>query len=116
MPRWVGHDGAQLSGTTRYFPAIGIAVGAVAAATFYASSMVFPPVVGAILSTIVTVALTGALHEDGLADAMDGLGGGHTRERALEIMKDPRIGAFGALSLMLMVSLKVATLSALPMM
>lgn len=76
--------------------------------------MVLPAVIAAILSTIATVALTGALHEDGLADTMDGLGGGHTRERALEIMKDPRIGAFGALSLMLTVLLKIATISALP--
>jgi adenosylcobinamide-GDP ribazoletransferase len=115
MPRWVGHDGAQLSGTTRYLPAIGIAIGVVAAGVFWAASIVFPAVVAAILSTIATVALTGALHEDGLADTMDGLGGGHTRERALEIMKDPRIGAFGALSLMLFLSLKIATLSALPL-
>jgi adenosylcobinamide-GDP ribazoletransferase len=114
LPQWVGHDGAQLSGTTRYFPAIGVAVGAVAAAVFWAASIVFPPVIAAILSTIATVALTGALHEDGLADTMDGLGGGHTRERALEIMKDPRIGAFGALGLRLMLLLKVVTLGALP--
>jgi adenosylcobinamide-GDP ribazoletransferase len=114
MPRWVGHEGAQLSGTTRYFPAIGLAVGAVAAAVFWAASIVFPPVIAAILSIIATAMLTGALHEDGLADTADGLGGGHTRERALEIMKDPRIGAFGALALMLLLSLKIATLSALP--
>ncbi|HTU62217.1 MAG TPA: adenosylcobinamide-GDP ribazoletransferase, partial [Polyangiales bacterium] len=92
-----------------------IAIGAVAAAVFWAASIVFPPVIAAILSTIATVALTGALHEDGLADTMDGLGGGHTRERALQIMKDPRIGSFGALSLMLVVSLKIATISALPL-
>ena len=115
MPRWVGHEGAQLSGTTRYFPAIGVAVGAVAAAVFWAASMVFPPVVAVILSLIATALLTGALHEDGLADTLDGLGGGHTRERALEIMKDPRIGAFGALGLMLLLALKIATLSALPL-
>jgi adenosylcobinamide-GDP ribazoletransferase len=114
MPRWVGHEGAQLSGTTRYFPAIGVAVGVLGAAVFRAASVVFPPVVAVILSLIATVAVTGALHEDGLADTADGLGGGHTRERALEIMKDPRIGAFGALALMLMLSLKIATLSALP--
>ena len=114
MPRWVGHEGAKLSGTTRYFPAIGVAVGAVGAAVFWAASIVFPPGVAVILSLIATVALTGALHEDGLADTADGLGGGHSRERALEIMKDPRIGAFGALALMLMLLLKVAALSALP--
>lgn len=115
MPRWVGHGASELTGTTRYFPAVGIAVGALAAAVFWAASIVFPPVIAAILSTIATVMLTGALHEDGLADTLDGLGGGHTRERALEIMKDPRIGAFGALSLMLVVSLKIAALSALPL-
>ncbi len=115
MPRWVGHSAADLAGTTRYFPAVGIAVGAIAAAVFWAASIVFPPVIAAVLSTIATVMLTGALHEDGLADTMDGLGGGHTRERALEIMKDPRIGAFGALSLMLLLGLKIAALSALPL-
>jgi adenosylcobinamide-GDP ribazoletransferase len=114
MPQWVGHDSAQLSGTTRYLPAVGIAVGAVAAAVFWAASLVFPTTIAAILSTVATLALTGALHEDGLADTVDGLGGGHTRERALEIMKDPRIGAFGAIAVMLMLALKIATLSALP--
>lgn len=115
MPRWVGHDSSQLKGTTRYLPAIGIALGAVAGGVFWTASLIFPAVIAAILSTIVTVALTGALHEDGLADTMDGLGGGHSRERALEIMKDPRIGAFGALALMLMLGLKISTLSALPL-
>lgn len=115
MPRWVGHGAAELTGTTRYFPAVGMVVGAVGAAVFWAASMVFPSGIAAILSTVATVLLTGALHEDGLADTMDGLGGGHTRERALEIMKDPRIGAFGALSLMLLLALKITALSALPL-
>ena len=70
---------------------------------------------GVILSTAVTIALTGAFHEDGLADTMDGLGGAQSRERALEIMKDPRIGTFGVLALVLTVGLKVAALSALPL-
>lgn len=115
MPRWVGHDSAQLSGAARYLPAIGVGVGAVAAAVFWAAAMMFPAVIAAILSTLATVLLTGALHEDGLADTADGLGGGHTRERALEIMKDPRIGAFGAIALMGVMALKIATLSALPL-
>lgn len=114
MPHWVGHGAAQLSGTTRYLPAVGLAVGAVAAACLWASGLVFPVVIALILSTVATVALTGAFHEDGLADTLDGLGGGHTRDRALEIMKDPRAGTFGVLGLVLVVSLKVAALSALP--
>ena len=59
--------------------------------------------------------MTGAIHEDGLADTCDGLGGGATRERALEIMKDPRIGVFGAIALILMLMLKIATLSLMPL-
>jgi adenosylcobinamide-GDP ribazoletransferase len=114
VPRWVGHGTSQLSGTTRYLPAVGLAVGAIAAACFWASAMVFPAVIAAILSTAATLIVTGAFHEDGLADTLDGLGGGHTRERALEIMKDPRVGTFGVLSLVGVVGLKVAALSALP--
>jgi adenosylcobinamide-GDP ribazoletransferase len=114
MPRWVGHNSLQLSGTTRYLPLVGIAIGAVAAACVWACAKVFPATLAVILSTAVTVALTGAFHEDGLADTMDGLGGGHSRERALEIMKDSRIGAFGAAALMLALSTKVAALAALP--
>jgi adenosylcobinamide-GDP ribazoletransferase len=114
MPRWVGHDGAQLSGTLRYFPFVGIVVGTIAAACVWACAKAFSPTLAVLLSTAVTVVLTGAFHEDGLADTADGLGGGHTRERALEIMKDSRIGAFGALALILALSIKVTALAALP--
>jgi adenosylcobinamide-GDP ribazoletransferase len=69
--------------------------------------------VAAVLSTIATVMLTGAFHEDGLADVADGLGGSANRERALEIMKDSRIGAFGAAALVLALGLKFALLAAL---
>jgi len=67
----------------------------------------------AVLSTIATVMLTGAFHEDGLADVADGLGGSASRERALEIMKDSRIGAFGAVALVLALGLKFGLLAAL---
>ena len=59
--------------------------------------------------------MTGAIHEDGLADTCDGLGGGATRERALEIMKDPRIGVFGTIALILTLLLKIAALSLMPL-
>ncbi|POA15774.1 adenosylcobinamide-GDP ribazoletransferase, partial [Pseudomonas sp. FW300-N1A1] len=64
-------------------------------------------------STVATVMLTGAFHEDGLADVADGLGGSASRERALEIMKDSRIGAFGAVALVLALGLKFGLLAAL---
>ena len=115
VPAWVGHAPEHLTGAVRYFPAIGLIVGASGAAVMWLAALVLPAPLPAILSTAVTVLMTGAIHEDGLADTSDGLGGGATRERALEIMKDPRIGVFGAIALMLMLLLKIATLSLLPL-
>jgi adenosylcobinamide-GDP ribazoletransferase len=114
VPASVGHAQEQLAGAVRYFPVVGLIVGASAAATLWLTAHVLPAPLPAILATVVTVLMTGAIHEDGLADTCDGLGGGATRERALEIMKDPRIGAFGAIALILMLLLKISALSAMP--
>jgi adenosylcobinamide-GDP ribazoletransferase len=114
VPAWVGHAQEQLAGAVRYFPVVGLIVGASGAATIWLAAHVLPAPLPAILATVVTVLMTGAIHEDGLADTCDGLGGGGTRERALEIMKDPRIGAFGAISLILMLLLKISALSLMP--
>lgn len=114
VPAWVGHSPAQLQGSARYFSMVGVLVGGVGALAFWASGLIFPAPLPAILSTAITIFLTGAFHEDGLADTFDGLGGGATRERALEIMKDPRIGTFGVAALALTLLIKVAALNALP--
>jgi adenosylcobinamide-GDP ribazoletransferase len=114
MPSWVGHSAAQLQGTARYFSLVGVFVGAVGALVLWASSSFLPTPLPAILSTAITIFLTGAFHEDGLADTFDGLGGGATRERALQIMKDSRIGTFGMVALVLTLAIKVAALNALP--
>ena len=114
VPAWIGHAQEQLAGAVRYFPAIGLVLGASGAATLWLTAQVLPAPLPAILATIVTVLMTGAIHEDGLADTCDGLGGGATRERALEIMKDPRIGAFGAIALILTLLLKISALSLMP--
>lgn len=114
MPAWVGHSAAQLQGTARYFSLVGVLVGGVGALTFWTTSLILPAPLPAILSTAATVLLTGALHEDGLADTFDGLGGGATRERTLEIMKDPRIGTFGVLALVLTLLIKIAALNVMP--
>jgi adenosylcobinamide-GDP ribazoletransferase len=111
VPAWVGHAQEQLAGAIRYFPVVGLIVGASGAATLWLAAQVLPAPLPAILATVVTVLMTGAIHEDGLADTCDGLGGGATRERALEIMKDPRIGAFGAIALLLSLLLKISALS-----
>lgn len=67
----------------------------------------------ALLGVAAMIALTGALHEDGLADCADGIGGGRTRERKLEIMRDPTIGTYGVLALVLSVGARIAALAAL---
>lgn len=116
MPSWVSHSAEHLSGTARYFTAVGVLVGGIGALVLWATSLILPGPLPVILSTATTVFLTGAFHEDGLADTFDGLGGGATRERALEIMKDSRIGTFGSAALVLTLMIKVAALSALPVM
>jgi adenosylcobinamide-GDP ribazoletransferase len=115
VPSWVGHSAAQLQGTARYFSLVGVIVGGMGALALWTTSLVLPAPLPAILSTALTIFLTGAFHEDGLADTFDGLGGGATRERALEIMKDSRLGTFGMAALVLTLAIKVAALNALPL-
>jgi adenosylcobinamide-GDP ribazoletransferase len=114
IPRWVGFEPAWLHHASRYFPAVGLVVAAIAAVVYAAAVLVLPPAVAVLLSTAAGIYATGAFHEDGFADCCDGLGGGHTRERALEIMKDSRIGAYGAIGIGLMLAIKVSTLAGMP--
>ncbi|MEO8807417.1 MAG: adenosylcobinamide-GDP ribazoletransferase [Burkholderiaceae bacterium] len=116
-PRWVGFEPEWLNQSARYFPAVGLLVGAVAAFVLVLGHAVFTPAVAVGLSMAATLLLTGAFHEDGWADTCDALGGGASvgRERALLIMKDSRIGSYGAVGLVLMLGLKAATLVALPL-
>ena len=112
--RWAGSSEDDLNHASRYFPLVGIMVGVVAAAIFRLADSIFPQDVAVIASTIATLLLTGAFHEDGLADTVDGLGGGWTKERALTIMKDSRIGSYGAIALVMLLLTKIAALSHLP--
>ena len=84
-------EGADLRLAVTYFPLAGWLVGGVAALVWWLASQVFPPALASGLSLLATLVVTGALHEDGLADVCDGFGGGYTREKILAIMKD---GAF----------------------
>jgi adenosylcobinamide-GDP ribazoletransferase len=115
---WVGYSPELLRASAAHFPGIGVLVGALAASLFALLQALLPdsafaPLVAAVLSTVATVLLTGGFHEDGLADVADGLGGSSERERALEIMKDSRVGAFGAMALVLALLGKVALLALL---
>ena len=113
VPRWVGFEPDWLNQAARHFPLVGACVGAVGALVFCLGSALFPPAVAAGLSIAATVLLTGAFHEDGLADTFDALGGAVSRERALEIMKDSRIGSYGAVALVAVLGLKAAALGAM---
>ena len=118
LAEWVGFSPELLRASAAHFPGIGVLVGGVAAAVFALLQLLLPdtaftPLVAAVFSTIATVLLTGGFHEDGLADVADGLGGSYDRERALEIMKDSRVGAFGAMALVLALLCKVALLALL---
>jgi adenosylcobinamide-GDP ribazoletransferase len=111
IPRWVGFEAAWLHHASRYFPLVGVVVASVAAAVYLAASYFWPAPVAALLSTAAGIFLTGAFHEDGFADTCDGFGGGMTRERVMDIMKDSRIGTYGAVGAGLLVALKVTLLA-----
>ncbi len=105
-----GSDIARASWT---LPVIGMLIGLIGALVYWLADEVhLPPLVGAGLALAATLAATGCLHEDGLADTFDGLGGS-SRERKLEIMRDSRIGAYGACALALSLILRVGALASL---
>ena len=105
---------AALSRSVLWFPVVGGLVGAVTGGTVLLAEQLWPRVVAVLLALIVEARLTGAFHEDAVADFCDGFGGGTTAERIREIMKDSRIGTYGALGLGLTVALRAALLSVLP--
>lgn len=110
---FVGHDGS-LSRTVAAFPLAGFVIALPAALIVYGfSALSVEPVLIALVAISLQIMLTGALHEDGLSDTADGLGGGRSRDKALAIMKDSRIGTYGALALILSVMIRVAALSIL---
>lgn len=104
---------AWLNDCVRHFPLVGTLVGGAGAAVLWGAAQVWPAWVAALLALAATVALTGGFHEDGLADTFDALGGVVSRDRALAIMKDSRIGSYGAIALALVFFLKIGLIAAL---
>lgn len=96
----------DLNDSVQYFPLVGVLVGALAAVVFWLIHGVLPDAIAVLLSMGATILMTGAFHEDGLADAADGLGGGWQKEQVLTIMQDSRIGSYGAVALMLVLFTK----------
>src|ERR1700677_500642 len=85
------------------------------AAVLLLPARIWGPVVASLLAVPASIAVTGALHEDGLADTADGLGGGSSVEKRLAIMKDSRIGTYGTLALVFSLSLRVTALADMPL-
>lgn len=121
-------DTKQLAASVRYYPLVGSLIGGFGAAIFCVAHLALPGIVAILIALAACLALTGALHEDGLADTFDGLGAKFTetshltdgdgtddarRTASLAVMRDSRLGTFGALALMLALGMRVATLASL---
>ncbi len=114
VPKWVGYSEDQLNRCNRYFPLVGIVVGAFGGFIYWLSNFIFPVSISVILSMGSTILLTGAFHEDGFADVCDGFGGGWTKDKIMTIMKDSRVGAYGMIGVILLFILKYAALNTIP--
>lgn len=113
VPAMADFDPAWLNHSARYFPLVGWLVGGLSALVFWLASQHWDGAVAAGLALACSALVTGAFHEDGLADTFDALGGNVSRERALEIMRDSRIGSYGSLALLLNTGLRWAALAGL---
>ncbi len=104
---------ARLAAAPRYYPLVGALIGIMCAAVYTVAVAVLTQPVAVLLALATGLLVTGAFHEDGLADTFDGMGG-VDRDRALEIMRDSRIGTYGALATGVVLATKTAALIALP--
>jgi adenosylcobinamide-GDP ribazoletransferase len=113
VPHYAYFQESDLNYSAKYFPLIGIIIGLIGAGVFVVSAKFLPKQIAVLLSMASTIYVTGAFHEDGLADSADGLGGGYQREQILTIMQDSRLGTYGAVALFLMLLTKFYALNSL---
>jgi len=113
-PQWVGFDAAWLPQSMSYLPVVGAVVGLGSAAVFWLTLQFLPSNLAILAAIVAGLLMTGALHEDGLADTCDALGAGGSRERMLTIMQDSRVGTYGVLGLVAMLLARFLTLDWLP--
>lgn len=113
IPADTPYSTQHLNQANRYFGAVGIIIGLISAAVYLLAILIWPPELALALAMVTSILTTGAFHEDGLADVFDGFGGGWTVECKLDIMKDSRLGTYGAASLVMMLGCKWVSLSAL---
>lgn len=113
IPHNIAFSQENLNRCNRYLPVIGLIIGGIGAIVFYGASLLFPHSVAVLLSMGATILATGAFHEDGFADVCDAFGGGWTKEKILVIMKDSRLGAYGAIGILLLLLIKFQILNSL---
>lgn len=111
IPIKLAPDKFKANTVMRYFGIIGLLIGSISALSFFLVALIWPKNVAIVAAIITATYLTGALHEDGLADTIDGFGGGYDCIAKLKIMHDPCIGTFGALALVFSILLKFTLLS-----
>lgn len=104
---------SMLNQASRYFALVGVLIGGCSAVAFYLSATLLPVEIALLIAMFCSVLLTGAFHEDGWADVWDGFGGGWTVENKLNIMKDSRLGTYGAAALFFILMIKYQALLAL---
>lgn len=105
-------SGGDVARASWAFPVAGLVVGLFGAGAYWLASRAHvPPLPASGLAIAATILVTGAMHEDGLADTADGLGGGKSREQKLEIMRDSRIGTYGACALVISLMLRWSALA-----
>lgn len=105
----------EMAAASWAFPLAGLAVGCGIGGSYIGFVLLgLPALLAAVLALATGLVLTGALHEDGLADCADGFGGGQTRAQKLKIMKDSRVGTYGVLALIIIMAARIATLSTFP--
>jgi len=109
-PNWVDHSKEILNKSTRYFALVGIIVGAFGGTVYYGANIIFDQNLAIVFSMMSTIWITGAFHEDGFADMLDGFGGGWTKEKILTIMKDSRLGTYGTIGLIFLLATKFLSL------
>jgi adenosylcobinamide-GDP ribazoletransferase len=114
VPQTTDHSPEYLREAPRYFPVVGWIVGGISALAFWLFSRFISVDIGIAASMIAGMLVTGCFHEDGFADVCDGMGGGWTKEKILLIMKDSRIGAYGAIGLISILGTKFLLLKELP--
>ena len=114
VPAERAYSPQHLAAAVRYYPLVGALIGGLCAAVFLATYHWLSLPVATILALATGLAVTGAFHEDGLADTFDGVGASADRARALEIMRDSRLGTYGTIALIVALGLKFAALASIP--